>query len=142
MSSEKTRYNTLFLFFLMFFIVYSVILCSKGGAVMSDFTNRIDALLVERTLRRVDICRATGISESTIRTWITRDAMPSAEAAFKVAQYFGVTVEYLLTGQNLEDAPQLYLSPEENEIIDIYRSLDKKSKNVLVGMAQLLERER
>lgn len=109
---------------------------------MSELTDRIDLLLNERGIKRAELCRATGIGDSTVRTWIARAAMPSAEAAFKVAQYFGVTVEYLLTGKNPSDASELYISPEESELIDIYRSLMKKDKDILIGVAQLLDKNR
>lgn len=106
---------------------------------MSDLTERIDKLLIEKGLRRADICRATGISDSTIRTWITRDASPSVEAALKVAQFFGVTVEYLVTGINPQDAPKMFLSSDEEEIIEIYRALDKRGKGELMQISQVLE---
>lgn len=106
---------------------------------MSDFTNRIDNLLNERNLRRADLCRAVGISDSTIRTWITRNASPSVEAAFRVAQFFGVTVEYLVTGKTPDESPGLFLSADEEEIIDIYRALDKRGKEELKQITKVLE---
>lgn len=109
---------------------------------MSTLTDRIDSLLTERNLRRADLCRAINISDSTIRTWITRGACPSAELALKVAQFFGVSVEYLLTGVNPGEVPNLYLDKSEEEIIDIYRSLDKRGKTELYNIAQILEKAR
>lgn len=121
----------------MFFCVHSVIFIS--GVIMSAFTDRVDSLLNERNLRRADLCRGINISESSARTWYARGACPSAENAFKVAQFFGVSVEYLLTGNNPGDVPNLYLGKEEEEIIEIYRSLDKRGKNELFKIAQVLE---
>ena len=60
---------------------------------MSEISARIDNKLLEQSKKkRADLVRATGISEGTVRGWI-KGAIPSAEAAYKVAQYLNVTVE-------------------------------------------------
>lgn len=106
---------------------------------MSELTDRINRLLKERGYRRADLSRGTQLADSTIRSWEVRNASPSVEAAYKVAQFFGVTVEYLLTGAHPVDAPILYLSSDEEEIIDIYRSLDKRGKDELKKISKVLE---
>lgn len=106
---------------------------------MSAFTDRIDSLLNERNLRRADLCRGLNMNESSVRMWWTKNACPSAENAFKVAQFFGVSVEFLITGKNPGDVPNLYLDKSEEELIDIYRSLDKRGKTELYKIAQILE---
>lgn len=110
---------------------------------MSAFTDRIDNLLNERNYRRADLCRGLNMSESSVRQWWPpREACPSADTALKIAQFFGVSVEYLLTGVNPGEVPNLYLDKSEEEIIDIYRSLDKRGKTELYNIAQILEKAR
>lgn len=45
------------------------------------------------------------------------DPKPSSDNASRLAQYFGVTVDYLLTGEQKENPPQ-QLSQDEQDIVD------------------------
>lgn len=65
---------------------------------MNNLSERLTYLLKVNKMKRADFVRATGISEGTIRGWYNGKC-PSAEVAYKVAKYFGVTVEWLLTGE-------------------------------------------
>ena len=46
-----------------------------------------------------DVCRATGISQSVISNWKKRKNQLSAKNLQLVADYFGVSVKYMLTGE-------------------------------------------
>lgn len=103
---------------------------------MSEITARIDTLLVQSNQKRADLVRATGISEGTIRSWI-KGSVPSVEAALKVAQYFNVSVEWLVTGKDQNTQPQKILSNEERELIEIFRVLDERDKLDLLENARI-----
>lgn len=55
-----------------------------------------EALLVEKGVLAADVCRATGISQQAISTWKKRRGGISAKNAAKIADYFGVSVAYLM----------------------------------------------
>lgn len=105
---------------------------------MSELTNRIESLLIQNQLKRADLCRATEIPDSTIRKWI-KGSVPSAEAALKIAKYFGVTIEWLLTGESQEAFTTLVLSESEKELIEVFRHLDERDKNAVLTLANSLE---
>lgn len=105
---------------------------------MSDISSRIDSLLSENNLKRIDLVRGTGIGESTIRAWV-KGVTPSAEAACKVAKYLGVTVEWLVTGEEKNDCQKIDISEEERALIDIFRHLDERDKNAVITLAKSLE---
>lgn len=107
---------------------------------MSEISARIDNKLLEQSKKRADLVRATGISEGTVRGWI-KGAIPNAEAAYKVAQYLGVTVEWLVTGiDNKSENQNLKMySKQERELIEIFRHLDDRDKNAVLTLAQSLE---
>lgn len=102
------------------------------------FTERIDSLLKENNLCRADIERGTGINEGTIRGWY-KGRVPSAETLLLVAQYFNVTVEWLLTGESDSQDKHPIFSKEERELIEIFRHLDERDKNAVLTLAQSLE---
>lgn len=51
------------------------------------------------------VARATGITKSTFSDWKTGRSVPKQDKLQKIADYFGVTVDYLMTGKSL--APKL-----------------------------------
>lgn len=104
---------------------------------MNNLTNRMDYLLSTNKQRRADLVRGTGISEGTIRSWYTKGACPSVDAAYKVAQYFGVTVEWLITGKEEKDS----LSAEERELLKLFRALDERDKNTILTLSRSLEEQ-
>ena len=67
-----------------------------------------------------DVCRATGISQSTMSNWKSRDTCISVKNAQKIADYFGVSLEYLMTGKGEPKESQsgktYYFSDETAEI--------------------------
>lgn len=56
-------------------------------------------------------CKETGISQSTISTWKSKNTLISSELAKKIAGYFGVSVDYLMTGKEKE-GDKYYLNEE------------------------------
>ena len=65
-----------------------------------NFGFRVEALMKERKVKPFDFYEAVGIIPQNYYDWKKRGTVPMASTALKVAQYFGVTVEYLLTGNN------------------------------------------
>ena len=63
-----------------------------------------------------DVSKATGIRQSTLSNWKKRNNLISAKYARIIADYFGVSVDYLMTGNEYEEAEQYYLNPETARI--------------------------
>jgi transcriptional regulator with XRE-family HTH domain len=57
-----------------------------------------ERLLTEKGLKPADITRATGIKSSVFSDWKKGRSKPNTEKMIKIANFLGVTVEYLLTG--------------------------------------------
>lgn len=54
------------------------------------------------------VCKETGLTTSTISNWKAGRYTPKADKMQKIADYFGVTLEYLTTGKesDVADSPQ------------------------------------
>lgn len=50
--------------------------------------------------------KATGVAQSSLSDWKHGKCCPKYEKLQKIANYFGVSVDYLLTGEEKENAPQ------------------------------------
>lgn len=111
---------------------------SYNEVIMSDISSRIDMLLSSRHKKRIDLVKATGLNESTIRGW-NRGCSPSSDALYKVAQYFGVTMEWLTTGEDYSHDSDFVLTEDERTLIELYRHLDKRDKNAVATLNRALE---
>lgn len=58
--------------------------------------NRIRDLRIDRDLRQIDVANATGIDQKTLSNYETGKTNPDSYAIVKLAEFFGVTTDYLL----------------------------------------------
>lgn len=67
--------------------------------------NRIRELREDRDLRQIDVSEATGIDQKTLSNYETGRTNPDSWAIVKLAEFFGVTCDYLLgvTDRNLSN---------------------------------------
>ncbi|CUM74720.1 LexA repressor [Blautia hydrogenotrophica] len=63
-------------------------------------------LCEERGITTYRFCKDTGINASTISTWKKRNTTCNLKLATTIAEYFGVSVDYVMTGQE-SDIPAL-----------------------------------
>ena len=59
-------------------------------------------LLKEKGLKAADVTRATGIKSPVFSEWKKGKSKPNTEKMIKIANFLGVSVEYLTTGKELE----------------------------------------
>lgn len=70
-----------------------------------------------------DVVKATGITKSTFSDWKSGRSKPKNEKLQKIADYFGVTVDYLMTGETPEEKKDITLTPKDEH--DIAKDLDR-----------------
>ena len=59
-------------------------------------------LLDEKGLKNADVARATGISNMTLSDWKRGKTVPKADKMQKIAEFLNVSVEYLMTGNEVK----------------------------------------
>jgi len=60
---------------------------------------RIKQLLTERRISIKELAQATGIPASTVSQWTLYSKTPSPAVVVKIAKYFAVDLEWLITGE-------------------------------------------
>lgn len=75
-----------------------------------------EQLLQSYGISAYKFCKDTGISQSTISTWKSKRNMISGELAKKISEYFGVSVDYLMTGKEKDDSDKYYLNEETAQV--------------------------
>ena len=77
--------------------------------------NRIRELREDRDLRQIDVANATEIDQKTLSNYETGKTNPDSYAIVKLADFFGVTCDYLLgvTDRNIKNMSDILNELEE-----------------------------
>lgn len=72
------------------------------------------------------LCKTVGINTSVATNWKQRNTDPPAKYIVPICEYLGVSVMYLLTGEDAQ--PESSLSEDEQRLIEKYRELDATAR--------------
>ena len=80
-------------------------------------------LLEKKGLKAADVTRATGIKSPVFSEWKKGKSKPNTEKMIKIANFLGVSVEYLTTGEEKEGGKTYYLNEETSKMAqDIFEN--------------------
>lgn len=100
--------------------------------------DRIEDLRKSRGIAQADLESTLGFSNGSISKW--KKSSPTPERLLKFAQYFDVSMEYLLTGE--EKSGNSYsngfpLSDLEKELIRKFRQLNDSQRDLIFNMLNI-----
>lgn len=67
---------------------------------MNEVLQRIEQLKEAKGITVYRLMKDLNMSQSTYSTWIEKDRVPKTDRLQVIAEYFGVSVDYLLNGTN------------------------------------------
>lgn len=82
-----------------------------------------EQLLQRYGISSYKVSKETGIAQSVFSSWKNGISTPKNDKMKKIADYFGVTVDYLMTGKN--DIPEANSEITEKDQKEIGRDLDR-----------------
>lgn len=106
-------------------------ICIKQGRDVLAFYTIFEQLCSERGVTPTQVARDNGITQQTVSHWKTRDSTPKAQTVQKLADYFGVSVDYLLG--NVSE-PFFYLDNQR-----IIREINSYSDDDLIPQNRIAE---
>lgn len=62
---------------------------------MSKFSNRLKELRTESGLSQDQLAKKVGLTHTAIGLWEQNKRVPNLDAVISLAQYFGVSIDYL-----------------------------------------------
>lgn len=80
---------------------------------MNEVLKRVIDELQAQKKKTTELCKATGIANSTFSTWKKENREPQLKYIPSIAKFLGVSIDYLLTG---EEAESYYFDPEVSEM--------------------------
>lgn len=112
------------------------------------FSERLEELLKERKVTWKEVYTALHIGKNQKKYWADNGIVPELETLLKLAEYFGVSADYLRGTDNLKgesvaalDHQTITLSAKEVNLILKYRSLDAEGQT-MVDSAVIAETRR
>ena len=81
-----------------------------------------ESLCEQKGITTYRFCKDTGINSSTISTWKSRNTSCNLKLARAIADYFGVTVDYVMTGKKSEEEDSALTERDKR---DISKDLDR-----------------
>lgn len=99
-----------------------------------EISQRIFETMKQNGQKQKDLAAATRISTSAISAWKKNGANPAAETLSAIADFLGVSLDYLLTGK---ESPSR-LTEDERDLLALYSKLSSAEQQRLIGRAELL----
>lgn len=82
-----------------------------------------EGLLQKYGVSTYKVSKETGIAQSVFSSWKNGISTPKNDKMKKIADYFGVTVDYLMTGNKEAEKKETKLTPKDER--DIKKTLEK-----------------
>lgn len=97
------------------------------------FWNIFYQLCVEKNTKPNAVAKVIGVSNSTCTKW-KNGSIPNGEILLKLADYLGVSVDYLLgRTDNPNTESNVTLSSDQNRLLQMYNLLSDMEKGEILG---------
>ena len=116
-------------------------LCYLAYAISMGFKENLKSELQYQDMLVKELAVRTGISRHTLDNYLNvRKNMPTADVAVKIAQVLGVTVEYLVTGEE-NPSEKSMLGVEIRALIQNFKHLSEDDRKMIAAIAQLVKNQ-
>ena len=102
------------------------------------FSQRLEELLKQKKVTWKEVSIELGIGKNQQKYWSDKDIAPDGKTLIKLAEYFGVSSDYLLGIEGLKqqsldllDNQTLTLSAKEVQLVLKYRKLDDEGRTMV-----------
>lgn len=104
------------------------------------FVERLKELLSEREITKNKLLTDLQLGKNSFVNWESRGTIPSGEVLTKIADYFGVTVDYLLGNTGSREKPKEKTPSEEGEdVVIVSRNGERFVHHLEPQQVKLLE---
>lgn len=105
-----------------------------------DFGTKLERLLDERDLTQRQVSSDLHIAPTTLNGYIKGHREPDYGTLIRIAEYFEVSIDYLLGVTKVRKHPEHPLSMREGDLVGTYRSLQPEKQDLLIEQAHLFQK--
>lgn len=87
------------------------------------FSERLFELLELQGISQYRFAKELGVSTSRVSQWKSRKSNPPTNLLYKISQILGVSMEYLLTGED-----GVASTKEDTKVLTLYHSMNDEGK--------------
>lgn len=102
---------------------------------MSTLLERMKSLMDQNGIKPSQMTTILGISNSSFTDWGKGKGTPSVVALTKFADYFNVSLDYLVRGYEFHSSSLEFSNSFDQELIDKFHSLSPEYQQKLLGYA-------
>jgi transcriptional regulator with XRE-family HTH domain len=108
---------------------------------MEKVGDRIRRLRAARKLTQGQVAKAIGITQGSFTQLETgKSKSPASSTLTKLARYFEVDPEWLMTGKGAQNQIST-LADDESELLLLYRALSSESRQYVLGRARSVHKD-
>ena len=133
-NCEKSRENIQFCEKCILAQFYTLAFVKYNGGHMT-FTDKVRELLSQKNISINKMLTDLGLGKGTFATWEKRGTVPGGETLNKLADYFGVSVDYLLGKSYTE---QEEVTQQEKELLAMLKQLNEEDLETALRIVQRL----
>lgn len=101
---------------------------------MSDLLKRVYRLMNEHDIKPTQLAKLLGMSTSTFTDWNNGKGSPSLKAVIQFAEYFDVSLDYLVYGKEHQEKNILEISnPEDDALLEAFHKLPPQLRMKATG---------
>lgn len=100
-----------------------------------SFGENLRTLLEERDMTQKELATKLNIAPSTMGSYVQNTREPDFATLKSIARFFDVSIDYLLDNYSGKIA-----TPQEHELIRIFRSLDPKQQDICLEQCRVFVR--
>ena len=103
---------------------------------ISEDEHGIKYEVFEQLLQKYDVtpykvAKEAGVTQTALSNWKLGKSTPTTQTLQKIADYFGVTIDYLMTGKEEPEKKEIMLTPRDER--DIKKDLDSIMEKIEAG---------
>ena len=97
------------------------------------FFERLETLLIEQNEKRTHLAETIGVKNQSFTDWKKRGTIPAADIAMRIADYFNVSLEWLLTGKEKDG-----VSHDDILLLEKLHNIHTMNRNAAVTLINAL----
>jgi transcriptional regulator with XRE-family HTH domain len=104
------------------------------------FKENLKAELAYKNILIKELASISGVNRRSIDNYLREDSsMPSADAAVRIANALGVTVEYLITGNEKQGRYSPAPFPDSRIVLKNLEALNKRDRKIVINLIKSLK---
>ena len=100
-----------------------------------DFGDTLRSVIEDSNKTQKEVARGLNIAPTTLGNYVNKLREPDFDTLLAIANYFGVSTDYLLNNYKDSDKNQ-----SEERLLNIYSKLSAENKELLLNIAKLLNK--